>query len=130
MIDGAKAFIKQQNTSNRRFFLIERENGYCIVNYDISAHFSSYTLHKMFPNPELMIFILFIIVLIITVIKNAVQFGKKLKRELEPLFDEIHQIQEKELNVEHKNSEIKEFDDILLALYDMKTALSQSLKKE
>ena len=57
-------------------------------------------------------------------------FGKGLIREIEPVLEEIEQIQTRELNDEQKKSKIKEINDILLSLYDMESALSQSLKKE
>ena len=130
MADDAKAFIKDSKASNNLFMLIERANGYCVVQYDIYAHFSSYTLHKLFPKFERMYLILFFIIFVVIVINNALHFGRKLKKQLKPVLEEINQIQNKELNVERKHSKIKEFNDILLALYDMETALSQSLKKE
>lgn len=129
IVDDAKAFIKNEE-SNNLFILIERDNEYCIVQYDISAHFSSNIFHRLFPKFELMYLILFFIIFVIIVINNALYFGRKLKKELKPVLEEINQIQNRELNVERKNSKINEFNDILLSLYDMETALSQSLKKE
>lgn len=130
VVDDAKVFIKDPKGSNNRFKLIERANEYCVIQYDISAHFSSQILHNLFPTFEMVCTSLFLITFVAIVINNALQFGKKLKKELKPVLEEISQIQNRELNVERKNSKIKEFNDILLSLYDMETALSQSLKKE
>lgn len=128
--NDAKEFLENQTLTGRRFFVIDRGNGYCIVNYDISAHFSAPILDNIFPKLELSLGVLFILIFIIIIINSALSFGKKLKKELEPLLDEIVQIHDRELNFQPKNSKIKEFNDILLSLYDMKTALSQSLKNE
>jgi len=130
IVDDAKMFIIDSNAANNRFFLIKRANGYCVVQYDISAHFSSYTLNRLFPKFEMMFLLLFLLIFIIIVINSALSFGRKLKKELKPLLDEINQIQSRELNLEHKSSKIKEFNDILLSLYDMELALSHSLKNE
>ncbi len=130
VLEDAKEFIKDSNAANRRFFLIERASGYCVVNYDISAHFASYTLDKIFPKLELMLLVSFVLFFILIVINSALSFGRRLKKELKPVLDEIGQIQNRELNLERKNSRIKEFNDILLSLYDMEIALSESLKKE
>ncbi len=130
VVKDAKAFINDSNSTDRRFFLIETANGYCIVNYEISAHFTSYMLDKLFPKLELLLLVLFVLIFIIIVTNSALSFGRKLKKELEPVLYEIGQIQNREINLEHNNSKIKEFNDILLSLYDMKIALSQSLKKE
>lgn len=129
-VKAAQNFINKSGSVKMRFFLIERSDGYCIVNYDISAHFAIPSVHKIFPRLEFDIIILFVIVFAFTVVKMALNFGKKLKKELNPLLEEINQIQNRELNINRKKSKIKEFDDILLSLYDMKIALSQSLKKE
>jgi len=77
-----------------------------------------------------MYLILFLIIFALIVVNNALNFGRKLKRELKPVLEEISQIQDRELNVERKKSNISEFNNILLSLYDMETALSLSLKKE
>lgn len=130
IVDDAKELIKYGKNYNYPFILIERANEYCVVQYDVSAHFSSYILHKLFPNLELMYLILFLLIFVLIVINNALNFGRKLKRELKPVLEEISQIQNRELNVERKKSNIIEFNNILLSLYDMETALSLSLKKE
>lgn len=130
IVDDAKVFIKDAKKYNYPFLLIERANEYCVVQYDVSAHFSSNILHKLFPNLELMYLILFLIIFVLIVVNNALNFGRKLKRELKPVLEEISQIQDRELNVERKKSNISEFNNILLSLYDMETALSLSLKKE
>jgi len=126
----AKKYLASQGKVGSRFWLTKRKDGYCIVNYDISSHFAVPLLHRIFPELELLSINLFILIFIFTVIKIALNFGKKLKTELNPLLEEISRIQNRELNITRKTSKIKEFDDILLSLYDMEIALSQSLKKE
>jgi signal transduction histidine kinase len=126
----AELYIKGSYESDYRFYLIERENGYCIIKYDLSARFSSPILQKLFPNVELIFIIMFLLIFVSIVLYSAFSFGKKLRKELNPLLEEIGQIQSKELNMERKYSKIKEFNDILLSLYDMEIALTESLKKE
>ncbi|HEX3077245.1 MAG TPA: histidine kinase dimerization/phospho-acceptor domain-containing protein, partial [Lachnospiraceae bacterium] len=126
----AELYIKDSHESDYRFYLIERENGYCIIKYDLSARFSSPILQKLFPNVELIFIIMFLLIFVSIVLYSAFSFGKKLRKELNPLLEEIGQIQRKELNMERKYSKIKEFNDILLSLYDMEIALTESLKKE
>ncbi|MDF2587561.1 MAG: two-component sensor histidine kinase [Anaerocolumna sp.] len=129
IITSAKDFLKGNDTS-RHFFLIERDKEYLVVNYDVSAHFSSKSLNKIIPKLELWILISFIFIFTLIVVHSALQFGKKLKKELEPLLNEIELIQEKELILERRYSKIKELDDILLSLFNMKAALSNSLRME
>jgi two-component system, OmpR family, lantibiotic biosynthesis sensor histidine kinase NisK/SpaK len=129
IITLAKDFLKGNDTS-KHFFVIERDKEYLVVNYDISAHFSSKAFHNIIPKLELWILISFIFIFILIVVNSALQFGRKLKKELDPLLSEIELIQEKELILERKYSKIKELDDILLSLFNMKAALTNSLHTE
>lgn len=130
VVADAKIFIKDTKSVKRRFFLIEKANETIVIHYDISAHFASSTLNKIFPKLELLLLILFVFIFLLIVINSAFSFDRNLKKELKPLFDEIKQIQSRDLNLERKQSKIKEFNDILLSLYNMELALSDSLKKE
>lgn len=112
------------------YTVIPRRNGVCIVRYSITAQYSSPVLYKLLPSPEILMAILFIVLLIVIVIVNALFFGKKLRKELAPLADEIQQVKERELELDCRSSDIKEFNDILLALNDMKQELSKSLKSQ
>lgn len=126
----ATTFLKNRELAQNRYFLIERENEYCVVCYDISAHFASPILHNFCPKLEFTIIILFIIVFVAIILLNAAYFSKKLKKELIPLLEAVEQIRNKELEFKIKHSGIKELDAVLVSLDDMKTALSESLKKE
>jgi len=109
---------------------IQREDGYCVIKYSVEAHFSNPVLHKLIPHLELTLFCVFILVFILTVTIAALRFGKKLKSKLSSLLTEIGQIKERELSFSEQHSDIQEFDDVLNALHDMKSALADSLKKE
>jgi signal transduction histidine kinase len=126
----ANRLLKKGESKYYRFFLINRSDGYCIIQYNISAHFASPVLHRLFPKLELELIILFVILFVMIVIFNALFFEKRLKKELMPVLDEIEQIQSRELTIVRKYSKIKEINDILSSLNDMEMALSQSLKKE
>ncbi|MDF2869040.1 MAG: two-component sensor histidine kinase [Anaerocolumna sp.] len=125
----AKDFI-EKGYSKGYYMLIERREGYLVVSYKLAAYFASPTLRWFFPAPELMGLILFILIFIALIIGNALNLGRKLRHLLKPVQEEIEQIQTKELIIEQKNSKVKEFDDILQLLYEMKSALSVSLQKE
>lgn len=126
----AKAIIQGKEKEGKMNDIIILQEGYCVVHYDISAHFSNPKLHQLFPKPELTIIVLFVVIFVITVITNAIRFGKRLKKQLTPLMEEIEKIKEKELDFNSYGSEVKEFNDILLALNEMRTELSRSLEAE
>lgn len=125
----AKAYI-EKGYSKGYYMVVERREGYLLVSYKIAAYFASPTLRWLFPAPELMGLIFFILIFIALIICNALILGRKLRHLLKPVQEEIEQIQTKELIIEQKNSVVKEFDDILHLLYEMKSALSVSLQKE
>ncbi len=73
---------------------------------------------------------LFLLVLIFIVLANSLKFGKQLKKEINPLLEEIAQIKEKDLEIIQKSTKIKEFNAVLTALNDIEKALAQSLQTE
>ncbi|MDO4274187.1 MAG: HAMP domain-containing sensor histidine kinase [Eubacteriales bacterium] len=129
-LETAEKLAVNRDDSQWGFTVIPREKGICIVHYDILAQFSSPLLYRFLPNPEILLLILFVVLMILIVIINALSFGKKLRKELAPLADEIQQVKGKELELDCRSSDIKEFNDILLALNDMKQELSRSLKAQ
>lgn len=129
-LENAKEFLDNPKNSKKWFYFIERENEYCVIQYDFYAHFRSPFLHQIIPKPEILFIILFMILFIITLLAHALRLSKTLKKELEPLLKEVEKIQEKELEMNTSHSKIKEYDDILCSLDDMKMALSNSLEAE
>lgn len=128
--DDALKFLENPNSAKKRYYSVEREDGYCVVNYDINAHFASPDLNRLFPKLELMIITSFILSIIAVIILTAFSFGKKLKKQLKPLFEQLEQIKNKELDFKTRYCKVREFNDVLTALDNMRTALSQSLKNE
>lgn len=72
---------------------------------------------------------------ILSIIKRALERDKHTvdiadRILLKPVLEEIGQIQSRELSIKRRSSGITEINDILVSLYDMESALSESLKKE
>lgn len=110
--------------------VIKREDGYCIIHYNVQARFANAALNKILPYPEVAAFLLFCLLFLVTIAVNAFSFGRTLRKKLNPLLDEIAHIKEQDLLLASTQSDIKEFNEVLAALNDMKTALAASLKKE
>lgn len=130
IIEDAKLFLKDSKLANKWYFLIERPKERCVIQYDLSAHFSSPFLDKLFPHLEILIIGLFLIFFIILTILIAFLFGKKLKKELSPLLFATQKIKNQELDFEISYSKIKEFNEVLISMDEMKIALADSLKSE
>ena len=126
----AQALAENPKESKSEYMVIKRPAGYCVIHYPISAQFANPTLYRIFPRLEWMFLCLFAVVMILLVIGSAVGFRKKLKRELAPLLEEIEQVKQKELSEGKSSSKIREFDEVLAALNDMKKELSRSLSTE
>ena len=78
--------------------------------YDIKAHFTSRILHDLIPYPEKLLIVVFLTGFIFIALIIAIQFGKKLKKELYPLKLSTEKIMNQDLDFEVKNSDVKEFN--------------------
>lgn len=112
------------------YFLAERSDGYCLIRYDITPHFASPTLHRLIPNPELLLLIAFLLSFILLTIVTAMKFGKKLKIQLEPLFMATNAIKKQDLMFEIIPTKVKEFNKVLTSIDDMRIALKTSLEQQ
>ncbi len=110
--------------------VIVREDGYCVIHYSVQARFANPALHKIFPYLETTVMVMLCILVFVTLIFNALLFGRKLRKKLKPLLEEIAYIKEKELIPSVTKSDIREFNEVLSALNEMKEALGTSLKRE
>lgn len=110
--------------------LIHRDDGYCIIKYDLQAHFASPVLNKLFPMPELLAILLFLCVFLSMACVIALRFGKKLKAELSPLITATDAIKQQKLDFEISPTNIQEFNTVLNSIDEMKTALGASLKQQ
>lgn len=113
-----------------RYLLIHREDGYCIIQYDLQAHFASPILHKLFPMPELLVILLFLVGFLLVACVIASRFGKKLNAELSPLITATDAIKQQELDFEVSPTHIQEFNSVLNSINEMKIALATSLKQQ
>ena len=124
------AAIKGTRKIPSALYIFERADGYCAVKYDVVVHFANPAWNRLIPNAEAGMISLFLLIMILIVLWNSLRFGKQLKKEMNPLLEEISEIKERELGLSRKSSKIKEFNDVLAALNDMEKALSESLQTE
>lgn len=125
-----KAFLEKPKSVKGRYYCVDRKDEYCLIKYDIKTHFAYPELHKLFPNLELILAISFIIFFITIIILTALNFGKNLKKELNPLLEQVEQIERKELEGETNYCKVREFNEVLVSMDRMKKELAQSLKKQ
>lgn len=130
-INEAYKYLKGESFKSKYIYSkIEVNDGICVISYDIKAHFSSQKLNDIIPYPEVFIIILFFILFFISCIILVRRFGKKLKNELKPLKKSTELIISRNLDFEVVPTNIKEFNEILASIDNMKEALKQSLETQ
>lgn len=113
-----------------QYAIIERSDSVCVVCYDIRAHFSSPVLHKWLLNPELLIPLVFLMLFLLNALVTAVRFGRRLKRELDPIVETVDKIASRELHFEKKLTGIRELNAVLDTIEEMGATLEESLKAQ
>ena len=119
-----------KNESKKYYYFIERQDGFCVLQYYIKMSYQSEFLNQHLPDPEIIMIITFaalyfFIVLIITTI-----YAKKLNKNLLPLLKATEKIKNQDLDFGIEYSGIREFNDVLLSISDMKTELKKSLEQQ
>lgn len=102
----------------------------CIVKYHLIMRYSNEVLNEILPAPELLMPILDIILFILNAVLLSGRFAKKVKMQLQELRVFTEKIAENDLEFEAKTSELKEINEIMTSLNQMKDALQDSLKAQ
>lgn len=130
-INEAYKYLKGESFKSKYIYAkIEVSDGIYVISYDIKAHFSSQNLNDIILYPEVFIIILFFVLFFISSIMLVRRFGKKLKSELKPLKKSTELIISKDLDFEVVPTNIKEFNEILVSIDNMKEALKESLETQ
>ena len=122
---------KHGNASGKYFYkVIVRENEYVVLQYRLTPQYHSAFLREHFIGPQNVMIIMSVIGAIAIIIIPSIRFGKRIKKQMQPVLDAIGQIKDQNLEYETSCSGIKEFDDCLSAIDDMRDALRESLEKQ
>lgn len=135
--DAAWRAVSMEETQENRYFykvyfykVIERSDGFCVLRYRLIPQYSSAFLREhLIPPQELFLGAAFVMITGI-IIFSSVRFGRKLKKKLNPLLDEVERIKAQELSDAVTYSGIREIDDILFSIEEMKGALKESLETQ
>lgn len=87
-------------------------------------------MREHFIGPQNVMIIMSVIGAVAIIIIPSIRFGKRIKKQMQPVLDAIGQIKDQNLEYETSCSGIKEFDDCLSAIDDMRDALRESLEKQ
>lgn len=122
--------ILQGNSGSKRYYYIERLDGFFVLKYYVKMSYKSEWLNNNFPTPEFFIIVIVILGCLGSTVFVTIVFAKNLKAHLIPLMQATKKIKEQDLNFYIGTSKIKEFNDILLSISDMKDELKESLEKQ
>lgn len=114
----------------KQYYVITRKDGVCVLQYYIIMRYSPDFLNNSLPNPQVMFALIFIFLCVTIIFGVSTLYGKKIKKQLNPLLEAVEKIKEKDLDFEAGYSKIKEFNDVLLSLSDMKEELKKSLSEK
>lgn len=119
----------QMNTV-QHIFTIEKETETYLIYYDMNPHFANQFLHRMIPRPDILFILIFFFLFVVLTILTALSFGRKLNTQLAPLINATEAIKNEELAFEIESTKIKEFNDVLNSIDEMRIALKASLQKQ
>lgn len=129
----AFSFAKGQYVNQgdkQQFLLVIRENELCVLQYFIGSHFTVSWLPDSFPSPDTFMAVLIVLNSLLVIIILTAKFAKMFQKQLHPLMEATKEISGQNLEFEVGDSNIKEFEDVLLSFSDMKEKLRSSLEKQ
>ncbi len=119
------------NASGKYFYkVISRPKEYVVLQYSLTPQYHSAFLREHFIGPQNLMIIMVILGGTAIIILSSVRFGKKIKGKMQPVMKAVENIKNQDLEYEVSYSGIKEFDDCLSSIDDMRIALKDSLERQ
>lgn len=119
------------NASGNYFYkVISRPNEYVVLQYSLTPQYQSAFLREHFIEPQKLMTIMVILGGTAIIILPSARFGKKIKGKMQPVMTAVEKIKNQDLEYEVSYSGIKEFDDCLSSINDMRIALKDSLEQQ
>lgn len=112
------------------YLTIPRGEEYCVLQYQLIVQYRSALLRKYLPLPEVLLFLLFIVLVFGIILSVAVRFHRVIRRKLSPLAEAADMIQRQELDFAIVHGSVKEINTVLNAMDDMRIALKESLENQ
>lgn len=120
----------QSSGGMKNYVVIQRQDGVCVLQYFIGMRYGSDFLQSHFPGVQTLLVAMFILLFIIAVLITSTLYAKRLSKRLDFLLSATTSIRDKNLDFEVTYSGIKEFDDVILSLSEMKSELKDSLERQ
>lgn len=102
----------------------------CVLVYDFNPDFASKTLRDRLPDPQGFILAVGACLFVAMVALIAMRASHMMRRALSPLVDAAHRIGDRELDFEVIHGSVREANDVLDAVDDMRKSLKTSLEAQ
>ena len=124
--------VANHGTASGDYFykVIPRSDEYVVLQYSLTPQYQSAFLREHFIEPQELITIIVILSGIIIILLPSVSFGKKMKRKMKPVMNAVERIKNQDLEYEVSYSGVKEIDDCLSSIDEMRNALKDSLERQ
>ena len=124
--------VANHGTASGDYFykVIPRPDEYVVLQYSLKPQYQSAFLREHFIEPQNLITIIVILSGMIIILLPSVSFGKKMKRKMKPVMNAVERIKNQDLEYEVSYSGVKEIDDCLSSIDEMRNALKDSLERQ
>ena len=130
-VETAWKVLSNKNYSDGKFYrVILRTDEYVVLQYSLKSQYRSMWMNEHLPKPEnlMIFFILFGCIGIMQIF--AKRFGTVIRKKMTPMMGALEQIGDRNLDFKINYSGVREIDECLVALDDMRYALKTSLQKQ
>ena len=130
-VETAWKVLSNINYSDGRFYkIIIRPDEYVVLQYRLKPQYKSMWMNEHLPNPENLLTIFIIICCLGIMQIFAKKFGSGIRKKMTPMREALDQIGNRNLDFKVNYSGVREIDECLVALDDMRYALKTSLQKQ
>ncbi|WP_081676679.1 sensor histidine kinase [Butyrivibrio sp. NC3005] len=128
---SARDIMNSQKISVNYFYkVIYAKNENVFLRYELTPQYRSKFLRQHFIEPQKFTIVLVIIGQFAIIMFTSLRFVKKMKEKLKPVLNATDEIKHRNLDIEISRSGVKEIDDCLVSIDDMRIALKDSLENQ
>ena len=117
-------------SGNYFYKVIPRVDEYVVLQYSLTPQYQSAFLREHFIEPQNLMTIIVAVSGITIILLPSVSFGKKMKRKMKPVMNAVERIKKQDLEYKVSYSGVKEIDDCLSSIDEMRNALKDSLERQ
>ena len=118
--------------STRKYFykVVPRLNEYVVLQYSLAPQYHSAFLREHVVRPQNIMIGIDILGAIAIIVLPSISFGRKIRRKMQPLLNAIDKTKNQDLEYKVSYCGIKELDDCISSIDDMRSALKTSLEQQ